>query len=191
MKEKIKNVLLIISFTFIILFSFIEIINLTTYTNKVYLEDGKENIEKYEIYKNEFSKLEESECKESLGKYIERYKKTSYKGEVSLKDIYNNLAYDDSVPVIYQEIRKKCNLTDEEVKEYELVHSILDSITGYEEIFNGHRFPYEINITDKQMREIIEPTLNNYSYDRIKRSELSFIKNMLKILNEREKDYEM
>ena len=191
MKEKIKKVLLIISFTFIIFFSLIEIFNLVTYTNKIFLEDRNENIEKYEKYKNEYNKLEESECKESFGKYIERYGETSYKGEVSLKDIYNNLAYDDSVPVMYQDIRKKCNITDEEVKEYELVHSILDSITGYEEIFNSHRFPYEISLKDKQMREIIEPTLNYYSYDRIKRSELSFIKNVLTLLNEREKQYEM
>lgn len=186
MKEKIKNVLLIISFTFIICFSLIEIFNLTTYSNKIFLEDKKENIEKYKIYKDEYSKLEESECKESLGKYIERYEKTSYKGEVSLKDIYDNLAYDDSVPVMYQDIRKNCNITVEEVEEYELVHSILDSITGYEEIFSSHRFPYEISLMDKDMREIIEPTLNYYSYDRIKRSELSFIKNVLTILNERE-----
>ena len=190
MIDKIKKSLLIISFTFIIIFSLIEIFNLTTYTNVIYLEDKDENIEKYEIYKDEYSRLEENECKESFGKYIERYEKTSYKGEVSLKDIYNDLAYDESVPAMYQDIRKKCNITDEEIKEYELVQSILDSITGYEEIFNSHRFPYEISLVDKQMREIIEPTLNYYSYDRIKRSELSFIKNVLTILNERENEYE-
>ena len=191
MKEKIKKVLLIISLTFISMFSLIEIFNVITYSNKVYLEDRKENIEKLNIYKKEFNKLEDSSCKKSLGKYIERYEKTSYKGEVSLKDIYNELDYDDPITVIYQEIRNNCNITPEEIKEYELIHSILDSITSYEDIFSSHRFPYEINIIDKEMRDIIEPALNDYRYDRIKRSELSFIKNVLKLLNEREKQYEM
>ena len=61
----------------------------------------------------------------------------------------------------------------------------------YEEFYNNIRFPYEIGVHDKLMREIAEPSLDSVRYFKIKRSELSFIKNVLALLEKKGGNYEM
>ncbi len=175
MRTKIKNILFILSTAFVITFVLVEVINLVSYNDKIYLEDSKEHLDLLSDYKDKINNLEDDSCKSSLETFVKRYEKTSYKGEVSLKDIYDELAYTDSYPAIYQEIRSNCGISENDVKEYGLVYGILDSMITYEEFFNNNRFPYEFHLYDTLTRDIVEPALNSYRYGKIKRSELSFI----------------
>ena len=191
MKNKIKTTLFVVSITFIMLFLLIEVINIFTFNDKVYLEDKEDNLTRLYEYKNRLSTLEDGSCKTSLEKYVKRYEDTSFKGYVSLKSIYNRLdSYSSSIPKSYQDIKTSCSITNEEVEEYGLIYYILDSMITYEEFFVGRRYPYEIGIQDKLIRDIAEPSLDLYRYDKIKRSELSFIENVLDLLEVREKNYE-
>ena len=189
MKNKIKNSIFVISIAFVLAFLSIEIFNLVTYDDKVYLEDKESNLERLSEYKVKVSELEDSSCKTELEKFIKRYENSSYKGYVSLKDIYNFLESDTFVSY-YQDFRNNCEITEEETKNHELVYNILDSMVTYEELFSDKRFPYEIRLYDRLTRDIVEPSLNVYRYDKIKRSELSFIKNVLDLLEEREENNE-
>ena len=189
MKNKIKIVLFVMSITFIMAFILIEIINLVTFNDKIYLEDKKENLTRLYECKNKVSNLEDGMCKTSLEKYVKRYEDTSYKGYISLKDVFNNLeSY--SIPKSYQEIKNNCNITEDDVKEYGLIYYVLDSMITYEEFLNNRRFPYEIKIQDKLLRDIAEPTLDMYRYEKIKRSELSFMESVLDLLEVGEENYE-
>ncbi len=190
MRNKIKNALFVVSIIFVTTFLFLEIVNLVTFNDKVELEDREENIEKLNVYKERFNNLEDSSCKTSLEKFIKRYEKTSYKGKVSLKDIYNSLDDDDSYASIHIDIKKDCNISNEEANDYELTFYMLDCMITYEEYYNNLRFPYEIRIPDKLMREIAEPSLDATRYYKIKRSELLFIKNVLDLLEEKGVNYE-
>lgn len=190
MKNKIRNSLFVISIVFVITFLFLEIVNVVTYSDKIELEDREENLERLNDYKEKIDKLEDSSCKTSLEKFVKRYEDTSYNGKTSLKDIYNNLDA-DSYASSYIDIKNNCNITDEEVKEHELTYYILDCMITYEEFYNNIRFPYEIRVHDKLMREIAEPSLDSVRYFKIKRSELSFIKNVLALLEKKGGNYEM
>ena len=83
MKNKIKNSIFVISIAFVLAFLSIEIFNLVTYDDKVYLEDKESNLERLSEYKVKVSELEDSSCKTELEKFIKRYENSSYKGHWS------------------------------------------------------------------------------------------------------------
>ena len=72
MKNKIRNHLFKLSIIFIVCFLILEIINLVTYNDKIYLEDKKDNVTRLREYKNRVNNLNDGRCKASLKDFVIR-----------------------------------------------------------------------------------------------------------------------
>ena len=155
MKEKIKDFILhflIIYIVFIVIISFIKLIN---YPTTIELHDDQKNIEKYTEYKDEANKiLEDNECHNTIKNIINYYEETSYHGPVELKEFDFT---ETSLLTYALNLINNCSEYKEKFDEKNVFGKMVSSSVTYEEIFyKPYLFKYEINIDDIFGRENFE-----------------------------------
>lgn len=181
MKEKIKKQVFAISIFYSVVILFLMILNITSAVTSIELYDSEENRSKLNEYKKEIATLNQNECTTTINKIIKYYENTSYEGKVELKDIYN---IEEGFLSYFGEMKDNCNLTDEQLKKYNLSNKFISSTIHQEEIFTKYYFQYELNFSDNLNRTIIEPTLYNIEYEISKNTQLEIISILLDISKE-------
>lgn len=181
MKEKIKNQVFAISIFYSVIVIFLMISSLTSATTSVELYDSEENKTKLNEYKKEIATLNQNECTSTINKIVRYYENTSYNGKVDLKDIYN---IEEGFLSYFGEMKDNCNLTDEQLKKYNLPNKFISSTIHQEEMFTKYYFQYELNFSDILNRTIIEPSLYNTEYEISKNTQLEIISILIDISKE-------
>lgn len=161
MKEKFKYSLIVISICYSTVILFLMFISFNNSTNVLKLSDSKENLAQLEVLKNDLSTIKSKSCATSINSLIEYYEKTSYTGEVNLKDRFNN--YDSSLNYI-EPIKKNCNINNEQIKNNNINIELLASSTQLDEELIKYYFQYEMKLPDEFNRTIIEPEMTNMHY---------------------------
>jgi len=181
MKEKIKNQVFAISIFYSVVILVLMISNITSAVTSIELYDSEENRNKLNEYKKEIATLNQNECTTTINKIVKYYENTSYNGKIELKDIYN---IEEGFLSYFGEMKDNCNLTDEQLKKYNLSNKFISSTIHQEEIFTKYYFQYELNFSDNLNRTIIEPTLYNIEYEISKNTQLEIISILLDISKE-------
>lgn len=181
MKEKIKNQVFAISIFYSVVILVLMISNITSAVTSIELYDSEENRNKLNEYKKEIATLNQNECTTTINKIVKYYENTSYNGKIELKDIYN---IEEGFLSYFGEMKDNCNITDEQLKKYNLSNKFISSTIHQEEIFTKYYFQYELNFSDNLNRTIIEPTLYNIEYEISKNTQLEIISILLDISKE-------
>ena len=150
MKEKLKYSLVAISICYSIVILLLMFISFSNSTNVLKLSDNEENLAQLEVLKNDLSTIKNKSCVNSINSLIEYYKKTSYTGEVKLKERFNS--YDSSLNYI------------EQIKNNNIDIELLTASTQLDEELMKYYFQYEMKLPDKFNRTIIEPNMTNMHY---------------------------
>lgn len=187
MKEKISNVLFIISITYSIVIILLMFISYSTSINNVMLNDNSNNKKLLSEYKESLREIDESACKDTLVDLINYYEKTSYDGIVNLTDIYNRYMNGDSVISYSSKIINNCNLDDKE-KSF-LANRMVDALLQFDDIIQQLYFQYEIRIPDINARVTQSLNMNETKYNLNRKNELEIIKMLIDVL-EGETEYE-
>ena len=182
MKENIKKYLLISSVFYSIMIIILMIIKIVTLVETVGLVDTDENKSKLEEYETILATLDKNKCTETIDKIVKYYEKTSYDGEVSLKEIYNYNSF-ESILTYYMEVKENCNLSDEVMKENKLPERVLTGAIAKEELYQRYLFQYELGFTDFYMRNIGEAALTSVQYKITKEAELEVISSLIEIIS--------
>lgn len=161
MKEKLKYILVAISICYSVTILFLMFISFNNSTNILKLSDSKKNLEQLEVLKNDLSTIKNKSCVNSINGLIEYYEKTSYTGEVNLKERFNS--YDSSLNYI-ESIKKNCNINNEQIKNNNLDIDLLAAATQLDEELLKYYFQYEMKLPDEFNRKVIEPEMTNMRY---------------------------
>mgnify|MGYP004458502159 FL=1 len=161
MKEKLKYSLVAISICYSTVILLLMFVSFSNSTNNLKLSDNKENLAQLKVLKNDLSTVKNKSCVNSINGLIEYYEKTSYTGEVNLKERFNS--YDSSLNYI-EPIKKNCNINNEQIKNNNLDIELLTSSTQLDEELIKYYFQYEMKLPDEFNRTIIEPEMTNMHY---------------------------
>ena len=181
MKETLKKFIFITSIFYAVTIVLLMLYSYSTSTVLFKFTDSKENLKKLDEYKEELKTIEDSACKSTINDLIVHYEKTSYNGEVNLKDFYFS---DEGILKYAQSHFTNCEL-DEKEKE-ELSNYYVTAMLQFEETINDIRFQYEIRIPDRYNRGVIQPILNNLRYRTNRNTILDLIDTSINILKESE-----
>lgn len=180
MKEKIKNILFSISIFYSITLIILLIFNTLNLVTEVELNDSEENKIKLNEYKEEVKSLEKNKCTDIINQIIKYYEDTSYNGKISLKEMYN-YGTENNLLSYYINLKENCNLSEENIKKYDLPLKVLSASIQQDELYHRYYFQYEINIKDIFTRHVIEANLTNIEYKIRKNLELEIISNLIEI----------
>lgn len=186
MKEKIKQITLYFMIFYTIAISLMMIFNVAISTKYIELSDSEDNLVKLNELKQELTKLKQNECTTSITDLIDIYRTTSYNGHISLREYYNQ----GTLLMYFQEAKETCHITDNEFQEYNFPYTLVTEVITKEELFQNYMFQYELNLKDILLRGIYEPFLTNTNYSITKRSELTTITNLVKLIKERNETHE-
>ena len=179
MKDKIRNSLLIISIVYSVIIIILMICSYVTSSNTIEFNDDSKNIAVLDGYKEELNNIKESACKDSINNLINHYEKSSYKGQVNLKDKY---LLEEGLIAYASETFENCKL-DEKTKK-EISTKILAASIQFDEVLQKLYFQYEIRISDLYNRSIIEPDLNSVRYKINRNLQLEIIEELIDNLKE-------
>lgn len=180
MKNKIKNYIYIFSIFYMIIISFLIVINLFSINTKIHLSSLEEFNKTLNKYEKEVSSLSSSSCKDFINDLIKYVRSNNYEGEVDIIDLYNK---GNNILQYYTKGKNACNLSDEVLKDNYLVIDYLSSIIPYESIYNSNMFNYEISLKELFTKESKPDYLNLYT--EVKRNnELSIISKYIKLAKE-------
>ena len=159
MKEKIKNALVSIGISYMIIFLILLIskyINMNKYINITFDNNYQETISKY---KKEILTIEEKSCQNVLNDYLNYVKKTTFKGKVNLQEYFKNIYLTDNIFLgYYLKLIDNCSkLTKENAVENNLYEMMLTANIQDEEILQKYIFNYELTIKDNLFRITLEP----------------------------------
>ena len=86
MKEKIKNFMFWLLISYSVLFVVFFVFNMFSINTKIELSDNATNLERYNELIERVSNLEESSCSLLLSEMHDAYGRTSFDGEIDLRD---------------------------------------------------------------------------------------------------------
>lgn len=179
MREKIKNILFVISvFYSLVIVVFTVIIN-SNLTSTIELHDSEDNREKLKEYKQQLTNLEQNSCTEIINEIISYYEVTSYDGEVSLRKMFE-YDFDNSFLFYYLKVKESCNLDDNQVKKYNLPIKFITASIQSDELYQRYYFQYELHLND-MTRLIIEPQLSSVEYQINRGMQLEIISSLIEI----------
>ena len=191
MKEKVKNILyggsVIYSITVIVLM----MISLLNSVTTLELSDNEERKSQINQYKQEILTMENKECATVINNMIDFYEKTSYAGEVKLKDIYNYFINDvGGYLLFYGEVRDNCNLKEEDMKDNYLPSKFVNISVGIDKLLNTYNFQYELTIKDYLTHQSMGIETLNVEYGIRKNNELEIISTIIKLSKEGDENNE-
>ena len=191
MKEKVKNILyggsVIYSITVIVLM----MISLLNSVTTLELSDNEERKSQINQYKQEILTMANKECATVINNLIDFYEKTSYTGEVKLKDMYNYFINDvDGYLHFYGEVRDNCNLKEEDMKDNYLPSKFVNISVGIDKLLNTYDFQYELTIKDYLTHQSMGIETLNVEYGIRKNNELEIISTIIKLSKEGDENNE-
>ena len=180
MREKVKNMLFIISIFYSLVI--IVLIGITTknLVDTVELHDTEENRKLLLSYKEQLLKLDQNDCTDVIDKMIKHYEETSYDGLVVLREMYE-YGLENGILSYYQSAKDKCNISLRDEKKYNLKSKFLTVSIQGDELFQKYYFQYELSIKDRPIRLIAEPFLLNVEYKINRDMELEIIKSLIEL----------
>jgi len=191
MKEKIKNILYGGSVFYTITVIILMLISLLNSVTTLELNDNKERKLQITQYKQEILTMENKECATVINNMIDFYEKTSYTGEVKLKDMYNYFINDvDGYLHFYGEVRDNCNLKEEDMKDNYLPSKFVNISVGIGKLLNTYDFQYELSIKDYLSHQSMDIETLNLEYGIRKSNELEIISTVIKLSKERNENNE-
>lgn len=131
MKKDIRTGLLFVSIFYVVAIVCLMIMNFCLSTSSIELHDSDENVKKIKELRREALALEVNKCSVVINDMITYYEKTSFDGEVKLKDIYDMLNPDSdykSFLPYYLEVKEHCGVTDEEREKYDYPNLFITSV---------------------------------------------------------------
>lgn len=179
MKDRIKDFLLKGLVYYSIFIVVLIIINMFNITSEIELNNKESNQEKLINIKERINNLEESSCKNVLTEMTNVHEQTNYNEKIKLSELYNQYWDGPSFLQFYEEINKKCNISEDEMKELNIPNHLINSILYMEDIAPKYMMQYEINLKDLYVREIAEADSIGLSYNTSKESELITIETVL------------
>ena len=190
MKEKIKNIIIIVSAFYTIAVSILLLSNLLLSPRTRDLSyDHELNDPLFNDINTRINNLSEGECKIALNESIKNYQKTIYEGEKSIRETYEN-EKENSFLIGFTNSLTKCDIqplsTNEKQTNSELTKLITLSQTEYKDFFH----PYEIHILDFNGRQTISVNDCNLQYNAKKQTELSILDKTVSIVEERNNENE-
>lgn len=189
MKENIKKMIV---GSFIFYCTTIVILMLFNYNNavvEILVSDTELNMQTLNNYKKQVQLLEKNECTEVISALIDYYEKFSYDTSVNLKEIYDYDMENGGLR-FFSEAREKCNLSDDDIVEYDLIQKFMSYVISGEHFYQKYMFQYEISLKDIGTRRIGESALDNIDYSINQKTKLEIIDNLLEIYNERMVEHE-
>ena len=120
---------------------------------------------------------------------INYYERTSYNGVVKLKEMYDYNMENGGLR-FFSPLREKCNLTDGDIKKYNLPLRFISYVIPIEHLYQEYMFQYEIGLKDVWTINISEASLDSVDYNINRNIQLEIISNLLEIYNERMVEYE-
>lgn len=191
MKEKVKNILyggsVIYSITVIVLM----MISLLNSVTTLELSDNEERKSQINQYKQEILTMANKECATVINNMIDFYEKTSYTGEVKLKDMYNYFINDENGYLhFYGEVRDNCNLKEEDMKDNYLPSKFVNISVGIDKLLNTYDFQYELTIKDYLTHQSMGIETLNVEYGIRKNNELEIISTIIKLSKEGDENNE-
>ena len=180
MKNKVKSIVLSLSFFYMIT---IIILMMITYCNM------KENIElsSNDGYKNELNEyremvniLKNSRCKNYMNTLMDKVEKDISTNKISLREYYESINSDDNLLSYYVKAKDDCiSITNEKMQEMNMPIKFLTSSIFGDEMFRDYIYQYELSILDKKTRDInaanLIPVENNIKVN----NELNIIKELI------------
>ena len=179
MKEKIKNFMFWLLISYSVLFVVFFVFNMFSINTKIELSDNATNLERYNELIERVSNLEESSCSLLLNEMLDAYGKTSFDGEIDLRDFYEMYWKGTSFLSFYMPIKEKCGISNEVMIELGMPMDSINSISYFDNIYMDNMFDYELKITDYTIRTIAEPSIRQLEYQTCKSSELDMIEKVL------------
>ena len=186
MKKDIRTGLLFVSIFYVVAIVFLMIMNFCLSTSSIELHDSDENVKKIKELRREALALEVNKCSVVINDMITYYEKTSFDGDVNLKEKYDMLNQENvSFLEYYLQIKEHCGLTDEERDKYDYPHLFMTAAIQNEAMLQRYLYQYELGFKDLYFRMIAEPNLNNTEYLIRKRAELKAISSVIEMVKER------
>lgn len=179
MKEKIKNIVFVISTFYSLVIVIFMVIVSGNLTNTIELHDSEENKEKINLYKQQLATLEQNSCTDVINKIITHYEETSFDGEVSLREMFE-YDFDNSLLSFYSKAKENCKLDNNEVEKHNLPIKFITSSIQRDELYQRYYFQYELYLNDIT-RLIIEPQLSGVEYQINRAMELEIISDLIEI----------
>ena len=180
MKEKLKNILFIVSSFYSMVVVIFMLIVSSNLSDTIELQDLEENKSKLNEYKQQLANLEQNSCTEVINKIIEQYEKTSYDGEVSLREMFE-YDFDNSLLSYYIGVKDNCNLDSNQQEKYNLPIKFITASIQRDELYEKYYFQYELKLSDYSNRLIIEPLISNVEYQINRGMQLEIISNLIEI----------
>ena len=179
MKEKIKTFLFNGLIFYSLIISILIVVNMFNIRTEIELNDNDSNLRRFNTLKERVSKLEENSCSILLNEMVDAYETTSFNGDVKLARLYEMYWEGPSFLQFYMQIKEKCNMTDEVMKELGIDNDSINSITYVDNTIMNNMFNYELKIRDYAVRGIAEASISQLEYQTCKSSELDMIEKVL------------
>lgn len=168
MKEKIKSGLFFIFCFYSVIILILLFFTYSNSLNVIDIYDNKDNRIKYSELKKEVKSLDDNMCTDTLNKLLDYYSKTSFNGNVSAKNLYNDITkgvMDGTYFLNYfSDIKKDCNLSDDFLSENFIREKFIIASIQYDEMINKYYYLYELNLKDIYMHMIVDPDFDKYNY---------------------------
>lgn len=180
MREKVKNILFIISVFYSIIVVILMCITISNMRITIELYDTEENKNLLNNYKEQLAKIESNECTKIINEIIKNYEDTSYDGYVNLREMYE---YDMEKSILnyYLEARNKCKISSDDEKKYNLPIKFITTSIQKDELYQPYYFQYELGIKDSSIRLIAEVGLSNVEYKINRTTQLEIISSLIEI----------
>lgn len=181
MRDKIKSLIFIISMAYSIVIIVLMLYSYSTSINTIEFNDNEDNIKLLNNYKEKLANIEASTCKNSINELINHYEKTSFNGNVNLKEKYLG-EVEIGIIKYAPSIIKECNLSDTDRSTMAL--KMLTSSIQFDEVIETLKFQYEIRIPDLNNRSMMETSLNPIRYNINRKNQLDIIEMLIDNLKE-------
>ena len=154
----------------------------------IYISENATDETKYNDLKSRINALNEGDCKNFLNDYVEYTDKGNFVGNIDLKEVYDYFwQYPSSI--FYDQGKTKCNITDEEIKEYGFAGKYITVLALPDAIFDKYMFAHELNLKDS-LRRSIEPNIDSVLYASIRFNQLEILEDYVTLAEMKEGTHE-
>ena len=155
MKNKIKNIILIMGTFYMIAIIVLMLITYCNMTSSIELSSSDEYKNELNQYKEKVSAMNNSKCKSYMSTLINKVEKEISVEEINLKDYYKSINSEDSLLSYYPKASESCeSITNEKMHDMNMpIKFLTPGILG-DEIFRNYIYQYELGLQDKKTREI-------------------------------------
>ena len=180
--KKVKNYIVIISFTYMIIILFLLV---NVFINKkpfVILTTPQSVKDDYNVLKMEIDTIDDPVCKSAISDLLAEYTINNFNGKVKMNDIYK-LTGTKNVVDDYDKINKKCNLSGTKLDKYDISNRYLSMMALREKIVESYFYQYELRFTDETSASYYDG-LSQVAYNALKYEEVELIQNYIDMIGE-------